>query len=191
MSDYDYDSLLRNKIYKPKKKQELNLVNEDEKNFYKIRVFDLCKRILINQHDVDTPLDLLLTFEGFMKQSIEYFRAKDKSDILQSELLMFDTINNNASTINDKGVQDEESIPHFFVSRPITFLEKHAMRKKLQTTITRITLPVEREYDLRNPNLQKKGVLDFNIDNNYNIDDLQNETSNKKNEEPQLQNTKI
>ena len=41
------------------------------------------------------------------------------------------------------------------------------------------------------PNLQKKGVLDFNIENNYNIDDLQNETSNEKNEEPQLQNTKI
>jgi hypothetical protein len=184
-----YDDLLRNKIYKPKKKEVINLVNDEEKSFYKLRVFDLCKRILINQYDPDTPLDLILTFEGFMKQSIEYFRAKDKSDILQSELVTFDTINNSSNTnfLDDDNTTD---IPHFFISKPVTFLEKHAMRKKPHTQITRITLPVEREYDLRNPNLQKKGVLDFNFDNNNNIDDLQNETSNEKNQEL-FQNSKI
>ena len=183
----EYDNLLRNKIYKSKKKEVLNLVTDEEKSFYKLRVFDLCKRILINQYDPETPLDLILTFEGFMKQSIEYFRSKDKSDILQSELSTYATVTN--STVLSSS--DSTEIPHFFISKPITFLEKHAMRKKSQTNITRITLPVEREYDLRNPILQKKGVLDFNFDNNNNIDDLKNETSNEKNDEEQLQNTKI
>jgi hypothetical protein len=183
------DELLKNKLYR--KKEVKNLVefcDEEEKRFYQHRIVDLCKRILINKiDDENIPQDIVLTFHGFMKQCISYFNAKDKSDILQSELNEFSIIH---SDFEATKVDQNDLLPHFFPSKPITYFDKHAVRKNVQK-VSRITLPLEREYNLKDPPLSLKGLLPEKTYSDSNINDENQKEIPSRAENVSIENTKI
>ena len=148
--------------------------NKKDKKFYKRRIFNLVKEILITK---EAPSDLFpdvkYTFDNFMDSCIHYFKSKDNNDIIQAEYKNIEENNKVESDLLESNVDspftEEEANKLLMRSIKIknTSLDNFVKIKYIKQS-NEIILPKQKEINLKDPDLKNKGISKKkNITNKY------------------------
>ena len=162
------DCLLNKEMYSNqiKTKKERALSKED-KRFYRKRIYSLFKEIISGKPPPDLFLDVKSTYETFVTTAINYFKAIDRSDIIQSEYgesVSVEDLSNNTidSSINGSinGATDYNegllsSLRSVKMNTPTLdkYVTKIRTKKKEE-----LILPQQKDINLQNPEFKSKGV---------------------------------
>jgi hypothetical protein len=171
------DCLLNKDMYSSqiKNKKEQALSKED-KRFYRKRIYNLFKEIINGNPPPDLFLDVKSTYDTFVKTAINYFKAIDRSDIIQSDYdaratvddLSCNTIDCSLNcSINGRTDYNEgllSSLRSVKISAPTLdkYVTKISTKKK-----ENIILPQQKDINLQNPEFKSKGIKKNNITNIY------------------------
>lgn len=150
-------------------------LNKKDKKFYRRRIFDLTKSLLINK---DKPKDLLpdvkYAFDIYMKSCIHYFKTIDNNDIIQDEYKDLDNLNeimdehlDNELFDSDLNLESKEEADKLMM-RSINLkptLDNFIQKVKIKSE--EIILPKQKEINLTDPVLKTKGIKKKNINNKY------------------------
>lgn len=171
------DCLLNKEMYSNqiKTKKERALSKED-KRFYRKRIYSLFKEIISGKPPPDLFLDVKSTYETFVTTAINYFKAIDRSDIIQSEygesVSVEDLSNNtidcsincsiNSATDYNEGLLS--SLRSVKMNTPTLdkYVTKIRTKKKEE-----LILPQQKDINLQNPEFKSKGVKKNNITSIY------------------------
>jgi len=171
------DCLLNKEMYSNqiKTKKERALSKED-KRFYRKRIYSLFKEIISGKPPQDLFLDVKSTYETFVTTAINYFKAIDRSDIIQSEygesVSVEDLSNNtidcsincsiNGTTDYNEGLLS--SLRSVKMNTPTLdkYVTKIRTKKKEE-----LILPQQKDINLQNPEFKSKGVKKNNITSIY------------------------
>ena len=156
-------------------------INKKDKKFYRRRVLNLTRELLLSKKEggdtsdltnvmetVVTP-DLLNAFDNYVKACIHNFKIIDKNDIIQEDykdmnfLYLSETLENeiqNNSNENNKlimrTIKEKSNLDNF-------------VKIKYQKPQEDIIIPKIREINLNDPNLRNKGIKKKEKENNINI----------------------
>lgn len=181
-----YDNMLNS--------SEVKKDNLKEMKFYRKRIYDLAKRLLISKEDREsvTP-DVNYAFSNFVKTSISYFKIIDKQDILQKDYEGLEEAanNNNNSKINE----DEEELNNYdaYIIKKITMpqdklkmstMDNFVIRKQAEEIEETIIFPQKREFNLKDESLKNKGIKKKESKEKKNIN---NKYDKKNNQESKTQ----
>lgn len=158
-------------------KSNNKIVNKKEKKFYKRRIFDLTKQLLNNEKPEMMLPDVSSAFDSYAKMCIEYFKALDKTDIIQSDYDGFiDELGSGSNTLSES----EQAELNQLLMRTIKITEPNALEKLVKRTTTKICqkapiIPMQKDINLKDPLLKNKGIRKKN-----NINNKYEESSEKK-----------
>ena len=179
MNKEQYNKYLGNKINKMIEN------NKHDKRFYRKRILQLSKDMLMNTPPDTLPSDVLFAFENFIKMCIPYFKNVDKTDIIQNE---YDNDLLNIISNTDQGTMDTDTydveLSNKLMMRSIK-MERNTLDKfvKFKTLVKEpMIIPVQKEINLKDPSLRNKGIVKKkNIENKYenNPQNIQNAESQK------------
>jgi hypothetical protein len=179
------------------KNKQAQSVNKEERKFYKKRIYNLFKEMLINKLEPDDLLpDVKYAYDNFINASINYFKTIDNNDLLQEEYKTLDEEENvaleNLNAVPELGDDDnvvglEEADKLLMRSIKITTapLDKFVKRKSIKPEAL-VIMPKQKEVNLLDPELKVKGLNNIiqkkeNITNNYDEHiDTKKEQKNKK-----------
>lgn len=155
----------------PKKLEE----NKKDKRFYRKRICELTKQILTNEAplNIQSNKDVQMAFDMYSRVCIEYFKILDKNDILQED---YSSLLDSSSEINKNPNLDVENLnsvedANNLLMRSIKLVEPNSLEKLVKRTSTKAVkkqhLPIQKEINLKDPILKKKGVKkkDKNLNN--------------------------
>ena len=174
---------------------EVKKDNLKEMKFYRKRIYDLVKRLLISKEDREsvTP-DVNYAFSNFVKISINYFKIVDKQDILQKDYEELETAANNNN--NNKINEDEEELNtnyDTYIMKKITMpeeklkvssMDNFVIRKQAEEIEETIIYPQKREFNLKDETLKNKGIKKKDTKEKKNIN---NKYDKKNNQESKTQ----
>jgi hypothetical protein len=180
------DCLLNKEMFnKHIKNQKAKSINKEERKFYKKRIYNLFKELLITKEE---PKDLLpdvkYAYDNFIHSCIHYFKTIDNNDLNQEEYknLYEEPDISNIPELNDNNLKTEEEANKLLMrSIKITTppLDKFVKRKTTKVE-EQIIMPKQKEINLNDPELKLKGInKKKNITNKY--DEINN--SKKENKE--------
>jgi hypothetical protein len=179
------------------KNKQAQSVNKEERKFYKKRIYNLFKEMLINKSEPDDLLpDVKYTYDNFINASINYFKTIDNNDLLQEEYKTLDEEEmvdlENLNAVPELGDDDnivglEEADKLLMRSIKITTapLDKFVKRKSIKPEAL-VIMPKQKEVNLLDPELKVKGLNNIiqkkeNITNKYDEHiDTKKEQKNKK-----------
>jgi len=170
--------------YLEKNSSEKQREYRKDKRFYRKRISDLTKQLLSSEAEKDSQeshnleqlktynKDLHMAFDVYSRVCIEYFKNLDKTDIVQEDYIYLlnsnSEVNNNSAlnvdAINSIEQADQLLMRSIKITEPNS-LEKLVKRKSTQT-IKKEVLPVEKNIDLKDPSLKKKGIKEKEKDKN-------------------------
>jgi hypothetical protein len=159
------------------------IINKREKRFYKRRIFDLTKQLLNNEKPEMMFPDVASAFDLYAKVCVEYFKALDKTDIIQSDYKEF--VNNAASESNTLS-ESEQSELNKLLMRSIKITEPNALEKLVKRTTAKICknppiIPLQKDINLKDPVFKNKGIRKKNnINNKYEKPSEKTETDETK-----------
>ena len=156
---------------------EVKKDNLKEMKFYRKRIYDLAKRLLISKEDREsvTP-DVNYAFSNFVKTSINYFKIIDKQDILQKDYEELEEVvnnytntNTNTNTFNEEDKEEKEETNNYdtFIMKKITLpseklkmttMDNFVIRKQSEEIKESIIYPQKREFNLKDESLKNKGI---------------------------------
>ncbi len=152
-------------------------VKSKEKRFYKKRILGLTKCLLYDtvpeDSDIDVdklPPDISLMFSAYLKICIDYFKALDRTDILQGEYEGIaprsPPVHDMSDTHNDCQLESDERFLKSVYVRPTNtldnFVQKTLVKKEKKE------YPRKKNINLADPLLKNKGVSKKkNIDTKY------------------------
>jgi hypothetical protein len=180
-------SLFNNQV-KNKKAQS---VNKEERKFYKKRIYNLFKEILINKAEPENLFpDVKYAYDNFINASINYFKTIDSTDLLQEEYKTLDesaleNINAIPELGDDIAVEEADKLMMRSIKIKTPSLDKYVKRKNIKPE-EKLILPKQKEVNLMDPELKVKGLNSNNSSNN-NINIKKKNITNKYDE---LINTK-
>ena len=160
-------SLFNNQV-KNKKAQS---VNKEDKKFYKKRIYNLFKEMLINKAEPEDLLpDVKYTYDNFINASINYFKTIDNNDLLQEEYKTLDeTALENINAIpelgDDIGIEDANKLMMRSIKITNPTLDKYVKRKNTKPE-EKLILPKQKEVNLMDPELKVKGIQSNSSNNN-------------------------
>lgn len=167
--------------------------NLKEMKFYRKRIYDLVKRLLISKEDREsvTP-DVNYAFSNFVKTSISYFKIIDKQDILQKDYEGLEEAANNNNTFIK---EDEEELNNYdtYIMKKITMpeeklkmtsMDNFVIRKQAEEIKETIIYPQKREFNLKDESLKNKGIKKKESKEKKNIN---NKYDKKNNQESKTQ----
>ena len=164
-------SLFNNQV-KNKKAQS---VNKEDKKFYKKRIYNLFKEMLINKAEPEDLLpDVKYTYDNFINASINYFKTIDNNDLLQEEYKTLDeaaleNINAIPELGDDIAVEEADKLMMRSIKIKTPSLDKYVKRKSTKPE-EKLILPKQKEVNLMDPELKVKGLQNnSNNSNNNNI----------------------
>ena len=179
-----YDNMLNS--------SEVKKDNLKEMKFYRKRIYDLAKRLLISKDEREsvTP-DVNYAFSNFVKTSISYFKIIDKQDILQKDYEGLEEAANNNNTLNE----DEEELNNYdtYIMKKITMpeeklkmtsMDNFVIRKQAEEIKETIIYPQKREFNLKDESLKNKGIKKKESKEKKNIN---NKYDKKNNQESRTQ----
>ncbi len=141
-----------------------------DKKFYKKRIYDITKKMLNGENPDRVIPDITYAFENYVRMCIEYLKMLDKTDILQDDYSKIDV--EIPAYLDTPEVSLEESDQLFM--RSFKIQEPNSLEKIVKRTSTKEIkkaedLPKQKEINLKDPNLKKKGIKPKkkNIDNMY------------------------
>ena len=165
------------------KNKQAQSVNKEERKFYKKRIYNLFKEMLINKSEPDDLLpDVKYAYDNFINASINYFKTIDNNDLLQEEYKTLDEEEmvdlENLNAVPELGDDDnivglEEADKLLMRSIKITTapLDKFVKRKSTKPEAL-VIMPKQQEVNLLDPELKVKGLNNIiqkkeNITNKY------------------------
>ena len=185
------DYLLNKDMFnKHVKTQKAKSINKEDRKFYKKRIYNLFKELLITKEEPEDLLpDVKYAYDNFINSCINYFKTIDNNDLNQEEYKSLDETLDiiNVPELNDNNLQTEEEANKLLMrSIKITTLPLDNFVKRKTTKVEeKIILPKQKEINLNGPELKIKGInKKKNITNKY--DEILNtkkeiqEESNKK-----------
>ena len=180
------DCLLNKEMFnKHVKTQKSKSINKEERKFYKKRIYNLFKELLITKEEPEDLLpDVKYAYDNFIHSCIHYFKTIDNNDLNQEEYknLYEEPDISNISELNDDSLKTEEEANKLLMrSIKITTppLDKFIKRKTTKVE-QQIIMPKQKEINLNDPELKLKGInKKKNITNKY--DEINN--SKKENKE--------
>ena len=182
-------SLFNNQV-KNKKAQS---VNKEDKKFYKKRIYNLFKEMLINKAEPEDLLpDVKYTYDNFINASINYFKTIDNNDLLQEEYKTLDeaaleNINAIPELGDDIAVEEADKLMMRSIKIKTPSLDKYVKRKSTKPE-EKLILPKQKEVNLMDPELKVKGIQSNNNNNNIKKKNITNKydeliNTKKKNKE--------
>ena len=189
------DCLLNKSMFNAhiKNKKALS-INKEDKKFYKKRIYNLFKELLINKAEPEDLLpDVKYAYDNFLNASINYFKTIDNNDLLQEEYKTLDeedTININAipelgDDDNIVGLENADKLLMRSIKITQPSLDKYVKRKTTKPE-EKLIMPKQKEINLMNPDLKVKGIQSNSNNNNIqkkeNITNKYDEIINAKNE---------
>lgn len=181
------DCLLNKSMFNAhiKNKKALS-INKEDKKFYKKRIYNLFKELLIHKLEPDNLLpDVKYAYDNFVNASINYFKTIDNNDLLQEEYKTLD--NNNIALENidanpelgdDVGVEEADKLLMRSIKITPPSLDKYVKRKSTKPE-EKLIMPKQKEINLMNPDLKVKGIQS-NSNNNNNTNSNNNNNIQKK-----------
>ena len=167
------DCLLNKDMYssqiKNKKDQALS---KEDKRFYRKRIYNLFKEIISGKQPSDLFLDVKSTYDTFVKTAINYFKAIDRSDIIQSEygesVSVNDLSNNHVDcSVNYVTDYNEELLSSLrSVKMNAPTLDKYVTKIRTKKK-EELVLPQQKDINLQNPEFKSKGIKKNNITSIY------------------------
>jgi hypothetical protein len=169
--------------------------NRKDKKFYRKRILNLSRDLILNQAPDNLLVDVKYAFDNYVKTCIHYFKAIDETDIIQED---YDGICEQ-NKILDK-LLGEESVVELQNKNDIDKLLMRSIKMNMgpldgfvKVTNTRPPnpqiIPIQKEINLKDPELKNKGIRKKkNINNKYEennkkINENFNEKINEKNNE--------
>lgn len=157
-------------------------INKNDKRFYRKRVYNLTKDLLVGEPPDSLSGDVKYSFENYVKSCIQYFKTIDKSDIIQEDYKDIPDDMPTTAVLNESTL--EKANETMMRSVKVTgnsldgFITRKASGKKL------MILPKQREINLKDPILKNKGIKKKNLTNKYDEkkNQTENETTKKENE---------
>lgn len=161
-------------------------VKKKDKKFYKKRIYDLTKNLLLNQNTNDLNPSIKYAFDNYINICISHFKTIDNNDIIQNDYNGIKNNNenndnennnnennyiknsdiNNSTTINDNNQEIEVNNILMRNIKKIPNLDNFVKKKTVEKD--NIILPKQKNIDLKNPNLKNKGIRKKNnIVNKY------------------------
>ena len=141
-----------------------------DKKFYRKRIIDLTKKLLNNEKPETMYPDVTSAFEYYTKICVEYFKVLDKTDILQEDYI--DISANSVNEAKNDFVSETSIDADNLMMRSIKIQEPNALEKLVKRKSTKMKkqtiLPLQKNINLKDPNLKNKGICKKNnIDNKY------------------------
>ena len=172
------------------KTQKAKSINKEDRKFYKKRIYNLFKEILITKEEPENLLpDVKYAYDNFINSCINYFKTIDNNDLIQEEYKGLDEIPDiiNIPELKDNNLQTEEEANKLLMrSIKITTLPLDNFVKRKSTKVEeKLILPKQKEINLNNPELKIKGInkkknITNKYDENLNTKKEIQEESNKK-----------
>lgn len=166
---------------------EVKKDNLKEMKFYRKRIYDLAKRLLISKDEREsvTP-DVNYAFSNFVKTSISYFKIIDKQDILQKDYEGLEESANNNTFIKE----DEEELNNYdaYIMKKITMpeektkmtsMDNFVIRKQSEEIKETIIYPQKREFNLKDESLKNKGIKKKDTKEKKNINNKYDKKNNQ------------
>ena len=144
--------LLLNKDIKKK-------INKEEIKFYRKRTYNLFKEIINGNTPEDLLPDVKYAYDNFVNSTINYFKTKDRNDIIQSEYKDFVEIQNDVSvdvSANLCSKVDADKLLMRSIKINTSTLDKYVLKPK--TKKDEIIMPQQKEINLTDPELKNKGI---------------------------------
>ena len=139
--------------------------------FYKKRIMDMARKLMSSDCDASElnklPVDLKSGFDLFAHRCVEYFKALDRSEILQEEY--YNISEKEPDTNVDAKTQayaDELFVKSVQVKQESS-LDKFVVHTKVVKTPDPMELPRKRDVKLRTSELKTKGIAKKNLHNKY------------------------
>ena len=168
------DCLLNKEIFnKHIKNQKAKSINKEERKFYKKRIYNLFKELLITKEQPEDLLpDVKYAYDNFINSCINYFKTIDNNDLNQEEYKGLDETPDiiNIPELQDNNLQTKEEANKLLMrSIKITTppLDNFVKRKNIKPQ-EKLVLPKQKETNLNDPELKIKGInKKKNITNKY------------------------
>lgn len=172
------DCLINKSIYNRYLKNEnYKYDNTKDKKFYRKRINNLTRELLLNQETSYLFPDIKHAFENYVNYCIHYFKTIDRSDIIQEDLneVNLDNTNNIDNTDNIDNINNIDNIDNINLDQGMmrsinvtqtldSFIKRTSVKKEM-------ILPKKKKINLKDPILRKKGLIlngkKKNIANNY------------------------
>ena len=147
------------------KNKKAHSINKEERKFYKKRIYNLFKEMLINKAEPEDLLpDVKYAYDNFLNASINYFKTIDNNDLLQEEYKTLDDNNVALENIDaipelgdDVGVEEADKLLMRSIKITTPSLDKYVKRKSTKPQEMMI-MPKQKEVNLMNPELKVKGI---------------------------------
>ena len=162
------DYLINKDLYaKCVNKQAVQDNNKKDKRFYRKRISSLIKELLLGESPADVTPDVKYAFDHFAKTCIQYFKMIDSTDIIQEDyttiienekLAKLDNILGVADALNQ---DDANKLMMRSINMPVLSIASFVTKTHI-TQLDKIVLPKERNLNLTDPLLKKKGVKSKN-----------------------------
>ena len=169
------DCLLNKSLFNTQvKNRKAQSVNKEDKKFYKKRIYNLFKEMLINKEEPENLLpDVKYAYDNFINASINYFKTIDNNDLLQEEYKTLDeealeNINVIPDLGDDIGAEEADKLMMRSIKITTPTLDKYVKRKNTKPE-EKLILPKQKEVNLMDPELKVKGIQSNTNDNNNNI----------------------
>ena len=164
------------------KNKKAHSINKEERKFYKKRIYNLFKEMLINKAEPEDLLpDVKYAYDNFLNASINYFKTIDNNDLLQEEYKTLDDNNVALENIDaipelgdDVGVEEADKLLMRSIKITTPSLDKYVKRKSTKPE-EKLIMPKQKEINLMNPDLKVKGIQSNS--NNNNIQKKENITN--------------
>lgn len=172
------------------KTQKTKSINKEDRKFYKKRIYNLFKELLITKKEPEDLLpDVKYAYDNFINSCINYFKTIDNNDLNQEEYKGLDETPNIISIpeLKDNNLQTEEDANKLLMRsiKITTFPLDNFVKRKSTKVEEKLILPKQKEINLNGPELKIKG-----IDKKKNITNKYDETLNTKKEIQEESNKK-
>jgi len=140
--------------------------NKKDKRFYRRRILNLTKEMLLNNYSDDLLWDVKESFNNYVKTCIGYFKIKDESDIIQEDYQVdgiLDEITVQQLNESDDIVTPEEADKLMMRSIKLNKLPLDDFVTIIRTKpIKEIILPKQKDINLHDVKFKQKGIIKKN-----------------------------
>ena len=148
---------LTNAGHLSKSPKDLNIVDKKEVEFYKKRIFQLCKDLLRGKKENSSIND---AFDTFCLTAIEHFKMVDKADLIQNEYKDLNISSTNSRP--QQSVKPFHENPDELMFKKIEKNNDNTMDKFIIKNVIKkeesIILPTQKTYNLKDVKYQEKNV---------------------------------
>jgi hypothetical protein len=154
--------------------KETNREYNKDRRFYKKRILNLTKQLLLKDIPDDLSQDVLQSYTNYMHTCIDYFKTLDQKDIIQEDYINISDSTNINNVLSNNSIVDE----NMAINKDIKYLrsinienkpnviDKFVIKKNINKTNN--ILPNKKEINLTEEKLKNKGIIKKQENNKHN-----------------------